>query len=112
RELRAVLAGRQTKDQALARYHAFSAGHARPFRWMLRMQRLIPRIAPRLLASGLKTIESKRFMDWAFGHYLNVAHPQFVGPGPAVYRPVPATRMVRALTPQFPQPSTARSTTL
>src|SRR5947208_9195301 len=96
RELRAVLAGRQTKDQSLARYHAFSAGHARPFRWMLRMQRLIPRVAPRLLAAGLKTIESKRFVDWAFGHYLDVAHPDFVGPGPAVYRRVPETRMVRA----------------
>jgi flavin-dependent dehydrogenase len=95
RELRAVLGGRQTKEQALARYHAFSAGHGRPFRWMLRMQRLIPRVAPRLLAGGLKTIESKRFMDWAFGHYLNVAHPGFAASGPSVYRRA-ETRMVRA----------------
>ena len=28
RELRAVVAGQQTREQALARYHAFSAGHA------------------------------------------------------------------------------------
>lgn len=94
RELRGVLDGSQSREQALARYHRFSAGHARPFRWMLHVQRLIPRIAPRVLAGGLKTIEHKRFIDWAFGHYLRVAHPDFVGTTRAVYRPA-ATRMVR-----------------
>jgi flavin-dependent dehydrogenase len=80
RELRAVLDGSQTRAQALARYHAFSAGHARPFRWMLRVQRLIPRVAPRLLAASLQGIDHKRFIDWAFRHYLNVAHPDFAAP--------------------------------
>jgi flavin-dependent dehydrogenase len=79
RELRAVWAGRQTREEALARYHAFSAGHAPAFRWMLRMQRLIPRIAPRLLSGALRAIERERFVDWAFGHYLDIAHPRFVG---------------------------------
>jgi flavin-dependent dehydrogenase len=78
RELRAVLDGSQRREQALARYHAFSAGHARPFRWMLRIQRLIPRVQPRLLGGSLRAIEHKRFIDWAFRHYLNVAHPDFV----------------------------------
>jgi flavin-dependent dehydrogenase len=78
RELRAVLAGDQPREQALARYHAFSAGHARPYRWMLHVQRTIPRIAPRLLAGSLRAIDRRRFIDWAFGHYLNVAHPAFV----------------------------------
>jgi flavin-dependent dehydrogenase len=78
RELRAVLAGDQPREQALARYHSFSAGHARPFRWMLRVQRLIPRIPPRVLGTGLAAIDRKRFIDWAFGHYLAVAHPAFV----------------------------------
>jgi flavin-dependent dehydrogenase len=77
RELAGVVSGRQSREQALERYHAFSAGHARPFRWMLRMQRLIPRIAPRVLAGSLRAIEHKRFIDWAFGHYLRVAHPDF-----------------------------------
>src|SRR5579884_2678497 len=49
RELRAVLGGSQTREEALARYHAFSASHALPYRWMLRLQRLIPRVPPRLL---------------------------------------------------------------
>jgi len=77
RELRAVLAGAQTREQALQRYHAFSAAHARPFSWMLRVQRLVPRMAPRLLAGSLKAMESRRFLRWAFGHYLEIAHPRF-----------------------------------
>ena len=79
RELRGVVEGRQTKDQALARYHAFSASHARPFRWMLRVQRLIPRVPTRMLGHGLRAIESERFIRWAFNHYLAVAPPEFAG---------------------------------
>src|SRR5579884_3921327 len=78
RELAAVVAGALTREQALSRYHAFSASHARPFRWMLRVQRLIPRVPPRLLGASLRAIDRKRFLDWAFGHYLEVAHPRFV----------------------------------
>ena len=81
RELRGVVEGRWSREEALARYHAFSAEHALPFRWMLRMQRLVPRVAPRLLGGSLRAIERKRFIDWAFGHYLEVAHPRFVGGG-------------------------------
>jgi menaquinone-9 beta-reductase len=79
RELRAVTEGRQRREQALARYHAFSAGHALPFRWLLRLQRLIPRVPPRMLGHALRGMESQRFVDWAFGHYLRIAHPDFVG---------------------------------
>jgi flavin-dependent dehydrogenase len=79
RELAAVLEGRQTRAQALARYHAFSAGHARPFAWMLRAQRLVPRVAPRLLAGALQGMDSRRFLTWSFNHYLEIAHPRFAG---------------------------------
>ncbi len=82
RELSGVLAGRQTREQALARYHAFSASHARPFRWLLRVQRLIPRVPPRALGSALRTIERERFTAWAFGHYLEIAHPRTAGVWP------------------------------
>jgi menaquinone-9 beta-reductase len=78
RELRRVIAGEQSRAQALARYHQFSAGHATAFRWMLRMQRAVPRVAPRLLAPSLQAMGRKRFVDWSFGHYLNIAHPDFV----------------------------------
>jgi flavin-dependent dehydrogenase len=79
RELRRVLAGEQCHEQALARYHRFSADHASPFTWMLRVQRLIPRVAPRLLGPAVTAMGIKRFVDWSFGHYLDVAHPAFVG---------------------------------
>jgi flavin-dependent dehydrogenase len=79
RELRAVVEGRQSRDSALTRYGAFSASHARPFRWLLALQRLIPRVPPRLLTGSLRAMEPRWFLDWAFGHYLNIAHPRFVG---------------------------------
>ena len=74
-----MIAGEQSREQALARYHQFSASHATPFRWMLRMQRLVPRVAPRLLAPSLQAMGRKGFVDWSFGHYLNIAHPDFAG---------------------------------
>ena len=77
RELARVVAGEQTREQALARYHRFSASHALPFRGMLRVQRLIPRVAPRVLAPALRAMSTQRFVDWSFGHYLNIAHPSF-----------------------------------
>ncbi len=95
RELAAVLGGSQTRDQALARYHAFSAGHARPYRWMLRLQRLVPRVPPRLLGLSLRAVEHRRFIHWAFDHYLAVAHPDFVTRGAQVPRPL-LTTTVRA----------------
>ena len=81
RELRAVIEGHQHRGQALTRYHAFSASHARPFRWLLGVQRLIPRVPPRLLGHALSAMENQRFVDWSFGHYLRIAHPDFVGAG-------------------------------
>jgi flavin-dependent dehydrogenase len=78
RELNEVLGGRRAAADALDRYAAFSASHATPYRWMLRAQRLIPRIAPRLLGASLRAMQSPRFLDWAFGHYLEIAHPRFV----------------------------------
>jgi menaquinone-9 beta-reductase len=82
RELAGVLAGRQTRHQALARYHAFSASHARPFRWLLRVQRLIPRVPPPVLGPSLRAIERESFTAWAFNHYLEIAHPRVAGTRP------------------------------
>ncbi len=77
RELRRVIEGDQSREQALDRYHRFSADHARPFEWMLRVQRLVPRVAPRVLAPALRAMGAKRFIDWSFEHYLEIAHPRF-----------------------------------
>jgi flavin-dependent dehydrogenase len=81
RELAAVIAGRQSRAQALSRYRSFSASHVTPFRWMLRVQRLVPRVAPRLLDPSLRAMGAKRFIDWSFRHYLNIAHPSFAAAG-------------------------------
>ncbi|MGI8506119.1 MAG: NAD(P)/FAD-dependent oxidoreductase [Solirubrobacteraceae bacterium] len=78
RELRRVIAGEQTHEQALHRYHQFSAGHAPAFRWLLRVQRLVPRISPRALAPALGAMGTRRFVHWSFDHYLDIAHPDFV----------------------------------
>ena len=78
RELRAVVEGYQERESALQRYGAFSASHRWKFEVLLRVQRLIPTIAPHLLARSLRAMERKRFVDWAFGHYLEIAHPRFV----------------------------------
>jgi flavin-dependent dehydrogenase len=77
RELRRVVEGTQSREQALARYHQFSADHQSAYTWMLRVQRLIPRVAPRLLGPAVTAMSAKRFVDWSFGHYLDLAHPSF-----------------------------------
>ena len=82
REISQVLDGRRSTADALSSYSRFSASHARAFAWMLRCQRLVPRVTPRLLAGALRAMEARRFLDWAFGHYLEISHPRFVAAGP------------------------------
>jgi flavin-dependent dehydrogenase len=92
RELRAVVDGRKSRDAALTDYAAFSASHRWKFEAMLRVQRLVPQVPPRLLAPMLRGMERKRFVDWSFGHYLAIAPPEFAGPAPQTMRrePLPA----------------------
>jgi len=75
RELRGVYEGRQGRDRAAARYAEFHDSHEWKFRWMLRVQRLVPRIPPRLLGPMIRLLGSKRFVDWSFEHYLRIAPP-------------------------------------
>jgi menaquinone-9 beta-reductase len=86
RELRAVVEGRQPAARALANYGDFSAAHEWKFRWMLRAQRLVPRVPPRALAGALRAMQWRRFVEWSFGHYLAIAPPSFAGPPPVVTR--------------------------
>ena len=83
RELRAVLAGQRTREQALARYGAFSDSHERKYRWLLNVQRAIGQMTPsRATTAVVRAFESRRLSAWAFGHYLDIARPSFVnGPG-------------------------------
>jgi flavin-dependent dehydrogenase len=79
RELRGVVEGRQSREEAAAHYAEFNDSHEWKFRWMLRVQRLVPRVPPRLLAPLLRLLGTKRFVDWSFGHYLEIAPPEFAG---------------------------------
>jgi menaquinone-9 beta-reductase len=79
RELRDVISGARSRSEALARYHAFSASHDRAFAWLLRVQRSIPRVPPRVLGHAVRAMERRpRFVHWAFNHYLEIAHPRSV----------------------------------
>ncbi len=42
-------------------------------------------------------MERKRFVDWSFGHYLEIAHPRFVGERSKVAGASPAASDVSAL---------------
>ena len=77
RELRAVVEGRQGRDDAAAHYAEFHDAHEWKFRWMLRVQKLIPKVPPRILGPMIRLFGAKRFIDWSFGHYLRIAHPDF-----------------------------------
>jgi flavin-dependent dehydrogenase len=75
-ELRGVVEGRQSREQAAAGYATFHDEHEWKFRWMLRAQKLIPRVPPRLLARLVRLAGTKRVVDWSFGHYLKIAPPE------------------------------------
>jgi flavin-dependent dehydrogenase len=81
RELRGVVEGRQTREEAAESYASFHDSHEWKFKWMLRVQKLIPRVPPRILAPLIKLMSSKRFVDWSFRHYLRIAPPEFAGAG-------------------------------
>jgi menaquinone-9 beta-reductase len=78
RELRAVLAGERSRDEALRRYAAFSASHSRAFGLALRLQWVVPRLPPQALTLLLRGLGRQRLVDRAFGWYLDQAHPSVV----------------------------------
>jgi flavin-dependent dehydrogenase len=87
RELSAVLDGRQTREQALARYGAFSDSHERKYRWLLNVQRGVGQLTPsRAVTAMVRAVESRRLASWLFGHYLAIAPPSFVGARPSAGR--------------------------
>jgi menaquinone-9 beta-reductase len=91
RELRAVLDGRRTREQALASYGAFSDAHEWKFKWMLRVQRAIGQLTPsRAITVMARAFTYRRLADWSFEHYLRIAPPSFVDAGPAPCSPARA----------------------
>jgi hypothetical protein len=49
---------------------------------MLRVQKLVPKVPPRLLAPALRAMSADAFVRWSFNHYLNVADPSFADETP------------------------------
>jgi menaquinone-9 beta-reductase len=93
RELRAVLEGRGTREQALSRYGAFSDAHERKYRWLLGGQRAIGRMTPSRAVTVLaRAMERPRMCDWVFDRYMRIAPPSFVGGRPS--RSAPGRRIV------------------
>jgi len=80
RELRAVVEGVKTREEALAGYGAFSRAHAWKLNWMLFVQRVVPRIPPRLLHRIIRVLARPAVSRWAFGHYLRIAPPEAATP--------------------------------
>ncbi len=79
RELRGVIEGRLTREQALARYGAFSHAHERKYRWLLNVQRVVGQVTPsRAVTAIVRAFESRRLCSWVFDHYLAIAPPSFV----------------------------------
>jgi flavin-dependent dehydrogenase len=118
REVRRALDGRITPLEALERYGAFSDRHLWHYTWLLRVQRLIPRVPPLLLAAALRGMSLDAFVRWSFTHYLRIAHPAYaralksgVGQtGPRRLRPSPSSPPTasRSRAPR-PSPSPAPS---
>jgi len=79
RELRAVVESRLPREQALTRYAAFSAAHARKYRWLLAAQRAVGMLTTtRAVPAMTRMLERPRVAEWIFNQYLAIAPPSFV----------------------------------
>jgi menaquinone-9 beta-reductase len=79
RELRAVGEGRRSREEALARYAAFSDAHARAFRLLKRAQDVVGHVVPRerVLHATLTALSRPKLVDAFFRRYLAIAPPEF-----------------------------------
>jgi len=76
-EVRKVVEGSKTREDAMRDYSAFNDSHEWKFNLLLRAQRAVPRLPSRAQRSVIAAAGRKRFVDWSFGHYLEIAHPRF-----------------------------------
>jgi flavin-dependent dehydrogenase len=84
RELAAVLAGERDVTDALARYGAFSASHARDFAGLWYAQRAVRHSHGRPLDTVARLFSRPGIAHWAFRQYLGIAPPTFALPAPAL----------------------------
>jgi flavin-dependent dehydrogenase len=78
RELRAVLAGERTREEALRRYGAFSDAHRWKYDWLLRTQDAVGRLNPRPrgMRQALTALSHPALITWMFRHYLAICPPE------------------------------------
>lgn len=76
-ELRAVVEGSKSRADAARDYATFHDAHEWKFGWMLRAQRTVPRLSARVQRGLVAAAGRKRFVDWSFDHYLEIAHPRY-----------------------------------
>jgi flavin-dependent dehydrogenase len=80
RELRAVLDGRRTREQALRSYGSFSHSHRQAYRGLLRIQRAVCRPTSwSTTPMWAEVLRNRRFAARLFDRYLAIAPPSFVG---------------------------------
>jgi flavin-dependent dehydrogenase len=93
RELRGVVEGRQTREQALKTYGEFNDAHEWKYRWMLRTQRLVPALWPPVTHRLVSAMQRPWLVNWSFRHYWNIASPDIVAaaPPPRSRLPEPAS---------------------
>ncbi|QEC49605.1 NAD(P)/FAD-dependent oxidoreductase [Baekduia soli] len=78
RELRRVIEGTQTREQALDRYGSFSDDHKWAFEWLLRVQTMVSAVNRYpAMDTTLRVMSRPRMTRWAFTHYLNITPPSF-----------------------------------
>lgn len=78
RELRKVIEGKQTREQALARYGSFSDDHRWAFDWLWRVQSIVSGINKYpAMDTALEIMTRPKLIKWAFTHYLDIAPPSF-----------------------------------
>jgi flavin-dependent dehydrogenase len=84
RELRRVLDGEATRDEALAAYATFSARHRRDFWITYALQRVIPMLPPRALTTVIRVLSRQALVDAIFNWYLGLLPAAFARtPAPA-----------------------------
>ena len=90
RELRSVIDGRSSRDAALTRYGSFNDSHRWKYEWMLKVQKLVPKVPPRILGPALKGMSTDGFARWSFDHYLGICPPAIAGDPEPAAEPVAA----------------------
>ncbi len=96
REIAAVLAGRQTRSEALTRYAEFHERHRRAYEVLWYVQRSVGPLngESKLMDRLISFFGRRRVARWCFDRYLGIAPPEYVSRG------LPATH--RAPTPERP----------